>query len=48
MPYTERLEIRLSPDEKALVKKAAHAREMTLAEFIRETLRQASEFYVKS
>lgn len=47
MPYTERLEIRLAPEDKELVKKAAHRREMSLAEFIRAVLKEAAEFYVK-
>lgn len=47
MPYDERLEIRLSAEEKALAKKAAHRREMTLAQFLRIVIKEASEFYVK-
>jgi uncharacterized protein (DUF1778 family) len=47
MTYTERLEIRVTPEEKALLKKAAHRREMTLAQFTRTVLKEAAEFYVK-
>lgn len=32
----------------ALVKKAAHRKEMTLAQFVRLTLKEAAEFYVRS
>lgn len=45
-PYTERIEVRIDPETKALVKRAAHRKEQTVAEFIRETLRKAAEFYV--
>ena len=46
MTYSERLEIRLTEEEKALIVKAAFKREMKLSEFIRTTLREAAKYYV--
>ena len=47
MTYSERIEVRVTPEEKALLKKAAHRREMTLAEFTRTVLKEAAKFYVE-
>lgn len=48
MPYTERIDIRLTEEEKALIVKAAFKTEMKLSEFTRKMLVAAAEHYVKS
>ena len=40
--------VRVDSDLYALVKKAAHRKEVSIAEFVRETLRAAAEHYVRS
>ena len=47
---TERrnIAVRVDSDLYALIKSAAHRREMTIAQFVRETLKQAAEHYVQT
>jgi len=40
--------VRVDADLYALIKSAAHRREMSIATFVRETLRQAAEHYVQT
>lgn len=40
--------VKVPADLYALIKSAAHKREMTLADFVRTTLKEAAEFYVNS
>jgi uncharacterized protein (DUF1778 family) len=40
--------VKVDEDLYALIKSAAHRREMSLATFVRETLRQAAEHYVQT
>lgn len=44
---TKNIAVRVDPELYTLVKKAAHTRELSLADFVRLTLKEASEFYVK-
>lgn len=38
--------VRVDDELYEIVKKAAHRREMTLAQFVRTTLKEAADFYV--
>ena len=47
--HTERrnIAVKVDADLYALVKSAAHRRELSIAEFVRTTLKEAAEFYVQ-
>jgi uncharacterized protein (DUF1778 family) len=41
------LAIKITPELHQLIRKAAHRREMSLAAFVRLTLKEAAEFYAR-
>lgn len=45
---TRNVAVKVPPDLYALIKKAAHRKEMSLADFVRSTLKEAAEFYVET